>query len=117
MSKSKVTHTTTTATPVVVPPVQTVVFVATTAAPITRKGASTIPNPVGKVWELCINLCFGLGGVPVTPTPTRKYLMLQCLNMGVTFYTARTQVQNFLKESKGGAVYPTKLPKGLFPQG
>jgi hypothetical protein len=90
-------------------PAQLVVSAPTT--PVIRKGTSSTPKPVAQVWVTCYNLCFTTGGVPVTPTPTRKVLMGAVMGKGVTFYTARTQVQAFLRATSGGTVPPTVLPK------
>ena len=118
------THTHTTNTPNPQPvqgTVPTVTMVPTTKQTPVKKGTSNIPNPVGMVWVTCIQVCFTVQTVngvntyvPVPVTPTRKHLHTLCMGLGITFYTYRTQVQQFLKATNGGTnLVGVKLPKGV----
>ena len=90
------------------------VLVPTTASTPVHRGNSTVNNPVGNVWVTGFNMYFTPNGTPVTPTPTRKQYMVTVTNMGVTYYTARTQIQRFLKHTQGGTVYNTNnRPRGV----
>jgi len=95
----------------------------TTASTPAYRGDSTVAMPVGLVWVTGFAMYFDPKGNPVTPAPTRKAYMDACIGLGVTYYTARTQVQAFLKATKGGTVLPapgTKLPRGVvlnYPEG
>ena len=109
-----------TPTPTTTPtPTPTVVFTPPTpTTPVTRKGTSTVPNPVGTVWVYCITQTLQGGGTLVLGTPgtlgtvTRKGLTQGVMGLGVTYYTARTQVNRYLGWVKGGC-NPTQLPKGV----
>lgn len=75
--------------------------------PAVRKGTSTVANPVGMVWVTCINITHNNGGT-VQP---RKVYTRECINMGVTYYTVRTQVNRYLQWEAGGR--EGKLPRGV----
>lgn len=70
-------------------------------APAQRKGNSTVANPVGVTWVHCLN----------NPGSTRAQLTKGAQALGVAYYTARTQVDRFIRWDRGG-----RDPKGL-PQG
>ncbi len=94
-----------------------VVMVPTTKQTLVKRGVSTVPNPVGTVYVTCINHLFtNNGGVYTRNTNPvhRGTLHNLCMGVGVTYYTVRTQVQNYLKVSVGGTLPPTQhtLPKG-----
>lgn len=78
--------------------------------PQNRKGSSTIPNPVGNTWVTCLNLTLQNGGVP----PKRSVLVHKVMGLGVTYYTARTQVNRYLQWVSNGS-NPQGLPKGVTP--
>jgi hypothetical protein len=99
-----------------------VCMVPTTKQTMVKRGNSTVPNPVGMVYVTCINHLWVLqGGIWVrTSNPVnRNTLHNLCYGIGVTYYTTRTQVQQYLKVSKLGTLNPTQhtLPKGVQPQG
>lgn len=77
-------------------------------APAVRKGTSTAPSPVGTAWALCVALTHANGGALCT----RAAYMAAVQGAGVTYYTARTQVQAYTKWAKAGA-NPVGLPRGL----
>lgn len=100
---------TTAAAPVAAPaPAPVAQIVHTVAATPQRRGESTVAKPVAVVWVTCYNLCS-----TVTPQPSRKSLMAACINAGVTYYTARTQVDAYLRAPKGDNGVPLKLPQGV----
>jgi hypothetical protein len=68
--------------------------------------------PVAAVWVTCFNMCAAAlaAGQPI---PARKALLAASQAAGATFYTARTQVQAFLKASSNGTTVPTKAPRGV----
>jgi hypothetical protein len=80
--------------------------------PVNRKGKSTTDSPVARVWLTCHNM-IAAAATAGTPAPSRKHMVATCIENGIAFYTARTQVQAYLKASKGGTIVPEKLPKGL----
>jgi hypothetical protein len=98
-----------------------VVMVPTTKQTLVKRGTSTVPNPVGMVYVTCINHLW----VQVTPgvytrnnNPVHRNTLHQlCMGVGVTYYTVRTQVHNYLKVSGMGTIPPTHhpLPKGVTP--
>jgi hypothetical protein len=99
-------------------PTPVVVMVPTTNQTLVKRGVSTVPNPVGMVYVTCINHLFtNTGGVYTRNTTpvNRKVLHNLCMGVGVTYYTVRTQVQNYLKVSVQGTLPPTQhpLPKGV----
>lgn len=77
-----------------------------------RRGKSTIQSPVAFVWANSHNLCSAAINAG-QPLPSRKVLVDSAINQGIAYYTARTQVQAYLKASGGGTRAPAKLPKGL----
>jgi hypothetical protein len=105
------------ATPVAVPaPAAMAVVVPTTAATPAKRGESTISTPVAQVWAIAHNMCV-VARNEGKPVPARKAIMWAVTNAGVTFYTARTQVQAYLKASKGGTETPVKLPRHVTLEG
>jgi hypothetical protein len=97
-----------TSTPVAV----AVVEAPVSATPAQKRGTSTIGSPVAAVWVTCFNMCAAAlaAGQPI---PARKALLAASQAAGATFYTARTQVQAFLKASSNGTTVPTKAPRGV----
>lgn len=93
-------------------PAPAAVVVPTTASTPARRGNSTIPTPVAQVWVTCHNACTKARNEG-TAVPARKVLVGMCIDLGVAYYTARTQVQAYLKASLGGTVNPTKLPRAV----
>ncbi len=77
-------------------------------APADRRGRSTVDNPVGVIWVTCINLTVANDGVP----PVRRDLHVAVMGAGVAYYTARTQVQKFLKWHREGMA-AEGLPRGI----
>ncbi len=59
-----------------------------------RVKTSTVPNPVKFVWALAEEMR------AADPNVTRKAIVDACIAKGVAFYTAKTQVQRFLKAKK-----------------
>ena len=76
-------------------------------APANRKGESTVDNPVGVTWVLCLNATTEAGSMPA-----RKDLTRLAIDAGVAYYTARTQVQRFRRWVADGAD-PKDLPRGI----
>lgn len=74
------------------------------------KGKSLITSPVAATWAISHNACVAARNAE-QPIPARKTLVLAAINAGVAPYTARTQVQAYLKASKGGTVTPSKFPR------
>jgi hypothetical protein len=92
-------------------PAATLVVEERTAA-ATRKGPSTVKYPVAVTWITCINAMHA-AFVSDKPTPSRKQLVAAAVENGVGWPTARTQVQAFLKASKGGTQMPQQLPRNV----
>jgi hypothetical protein len=84
------------------------VLAPTTASTPARRGDSTIAMPVATVWLHCFNTGLAKGAAPA-----RKVLVAECVGLGVAYYTARTQVDAYLRATKGNTVRPDKTPKGL----
>lgn len=61
------------------------------------KGPSTCDFPVAVTWAVCVNATVGADGTP----PARQALMKAACAEGVGYYTARTQVDKFLRWWKG----------------
>lgn len=85
---------------------------AAPSTPQQKKGKSTLAMPVAVVWAYCIN-AIASAKAEGKSTPARKDLVNGCIANGVAYYTARTQVQAYLKASGNGAHAPAKLPRGL----
>lgn len=81
-------------------------------APVERRGKSTVEHPVAATWAFCMNE-LARAHKAGQPVPSRKALVNGAHAMGIAWYTARTQVGEFLKASKGGTQVPARLPKGL----
>lgn len=79
----------------------------TRVAPEDRNGPSTVDNPVAVVWLVCLNDTLEAGAMP-----SRRDLMARCLEAGVGYNTARTQVQRFRSWHNAGAD-PAGLPRGI----
>jgi len=94
------------------PTAQVATFEKVEATPKQKNGKSKIEFPVAFVWMLCMN-AIGAANAAGQPIPSRKSLQAQAEAAGVAFYTARTQVQEYLKQSKNGTVIPAKLPRGI----
>lgn len=77
-----------------------------------RKGNSKVAYPVAVAWVVCYNLQ-AQAQATGAPAPTRKTLMAGCINAGVTYNTARTQVQAYLKATKGATQAPATLPTNV----
>ena len=98
-------------TPVTTPVITPASVVVTTQQKPQLRGNSTVPTPVAQVWVHCENICAPLRTQPNPVYPTRKGLVNGCLALGVTYYTARTQVQQYLKETQGGKIKPVHTPR------
>ncbi len=103
-------------TPVLPPNKGGVTVGFTPPVPVTpqqRRGKSTCKNPVPVCWVFCLQSTHNNGGTP----NSRGYLHKGCMGLGVTYYTVRTQVQQYLKWFRLGC-NPTTLPKGItIPKG
>ena len=80
-------------------------------APENRRGASTVDYPIARTWVMCLNMTEENGGTP----PARRDLNKAGQEMGVAYYTARTQVQAYLKWFNEGSVGAT--PRGVVIDG
>lgn len=82
------------------------------ATPVSKRGKSTIQTPVATVWVTCHNMVSAAkkAGEAI---PSRKALVAASIDQGIAFYTARTQVQAYLKASKNGTQVPDKLPRNV----
>jgi hypothetical protein len=78
----------------------------------TKRGNSSVQSPVSFVWVTCLNAMAAAAAAGEAP-PSRKALVTTCIDAGVAYYTARTQVQAYLKASNNGAELPAKLPRGV----
>lgn len=88
------------------------VVVEERVAPEQRRGKSSVESPVATVWVNSHNM-FSQARANGTEPPSRKDLVRAAMDAGVSYYTARTQVQAYLKASKGGTEVPTKLPRNV----
>jgi hypothetical protein len=79
-----------------------------TVTPANRRGASTVDNPVGVTWVLCMNATAAAGSMP-----ERKHLHKIVMEAGVAYYTARTQVQAYRKWVAAGSDPTQGLPRGV----
>ena len=70
-----------------------------------NRGQSTVRKPVRAVHTKCAEL------LAANPSMRRKDLIQACVDSGITYYTARTQVQEFLKAHRGGIA-----PEALQPE-
>ena len=76
-------------------------------APVSRKGKSTVDNPVGIAWVTCLNTTTKAGELQV-----RKVYTKAVMAAGVTYYTARTQVNRYLQWVAAGSP-EAELPRGV----
>lgn len=97
-------------TPAATTPAPAAQVVVTTASTPARRGESTVSTPVAQVWVNSHNMCVAAREAG-KPAPARKVLVAAAMDMGVTYYTARTQVQAYLKATNGGTQHPDKLPR------
>jgi hypothetical protein len=77
-----------------------------------KKGKSSIENPVAVVWITSHNMCLAALAAGQS-VPARKALVAASIAAGAAFYTARTQVQAYLKASANGTQIPSKPPRGV----
>lgn len=68
-----------------------------------RKGSSTCAYPVATTWMACLAAPEGA---------TRAQLTALAIAAGAAYYTARTQVDKYLRWARGGRVV-ADLPKGI----
>lgn len=80
--------------------------------PQSKRGTSTVDQPVAFVWGNSHNLCRA-AIAKGEPVPSRRKLVQAAIDAGVAYYTARTQVQAYLRASNNGTQVPAKLPRGL----
>jgi hypothetical protein len=88
------------------------VVVVEPSTPVNRRGNSTVKFPVAVTWVISHNMCVA-ARTAGEPTPARKALVNAAIEAGVGFYTARTQVQAYLKASKGGTEAPAQMPRNV----
>src|SRR5690606_19009679 len=81
-------------------------------APEERRGKSQQKFPVAFTWVLCHN-AFATARKEGKPAPRRTDLVKAAMDAGVAYYTARTQVQAYIKASKHGTQVPAQLPRGV----
>jgi len=75
--------------------------------PESKKGSSTITFPVAHVWVKCLNMTSDNNGDLL---PRSKYIK-EVIAMGVAYYTARTQVDRYIRWVNGDL--SIKLPRGV----
>lgn len=67
-------------------------------APVVKtRNASTVESPTRKVWAIADELH------AENPDVRRKDIMAACEAAGIAFFTARTQIQKWMKAKKEGA--------------
>ena len=79
-----------------------------TVTPANRRGSSTVDNPVGVTWVLCLKATAEAGSMP-----ERKHLHKIVMDAGVAYYTARTQVQAYRRWVGNGSDPLSGLPRGV----
>lgn len=68
------------------------------AAPVVKaRNASTVESPTRRVWAIADELH------AANPDVRRKDIMAACEAAGIAFFTARTQIQKWMKAKKEGA--------------
>jgi hypothetical protein len=87
-----------------------VVAPAATSTPESKRGKSVVKFPVAAVWVTCMNMVAAATAAG-QPVPSRTSMVAACRAQGIAFYTARTQVQAYLKASAQGTKQPAKLPR------
>ena len=75
--------------------------------PVNRRGHSSIDNPVGNTWVACLLATAANSGELVT----RREYTAAAIDLGVAYYTARTQVNRYLQWEAAGRI--GKLPRGV----
>jgi hypothetical protein len=80
--------------------------------PVSKRGKSSVESPVAQVWVNCHNLITAAKSAGQA-LPSRKALVAYSIANGIAYYTARTQVQAYLKASLNGTITPKKLPRDV----
>lgn len=96
-------------------PAQPAAVVATVEpkqAKIEMRGKSTVESPVALVWVISHNAML-VAQRDGKERPSRKALFDLCRQAGIAPYTARTQIQLYLKASANGTQAPVKHPKNI----
>lgn len=76
--------------------------------PESKKGSSTIKYPVARIWVLCLNLTAANKDGELLP---RSKYIKEAISMGAAYYTARTQVDRYIRWVNGDS--SIKVPRGV----
>ena len=97
----------------IVEPTPVAVLVAPApSTPESKRGKSSVQSPVAFVWANSHNLIEAAIAAG-TAQPSRSALQKDAIAKGIAFYTARTQVQAYLKARAAGGGKPAKFPRGV----